>query len=87
MTGSGAAMNLQIRDPRAHQLASQLAAQRRTSLTDAVITALEAELSRTGSQAPLAERLEAIADALRAKSRGTGREMTKDEVDAMWGHS
>lgn len=79
-----AAVNLQIRDPRAHKLARDLAAKRKVSLTEAVIDALEAELKRT--QMPLAERLAAIADTLQAKAMKGGRDMSKDEIDEMWGH-
>lgn len=80
-------MNLQIRDPRAHQLARQLADKRRVSLTEAVIDALEAQLEAEQSRIPLAERLKDIAARLRAKGNADGHEMTKDEIDEMWGHS
>lgn len=80
-------MNLQIRDPRAHELARKLAAKRKVSLTEAVIEALEAELERENARKPLAERLAAIANDLKAKAGEGGREMSKDEIDAMWGHS
>lgn len=78
-------MNLQIRDPRAHHLARRLAEKRHITLTEAVIEALEAQLD--SEQQPLAERLAAIAGALRAKSKSGGHEMTKDEIDEMWGHA
>lgn len=80
-------MNLQIRDPRAHQLARQLAEKRHISLTEAVIEALEAQLQQESAQTPMATRLAEIADRLHAKATAGGRDMTKDEVDAMWGHS
>ncbi len=80
-------MNLQIRDPRAHELARKLAARRKISMTDAVIEALEAELRREGEKKPLAERLTAIARELQAKAGKGGREMSKEEIDVMWGHS
>lgn len=80
-------MNLQIRDPRAHELARQLAEKRRVSLTEAVIDALEAQLRAEQSRTPLAERLKGIAGRLRAKGNAGGHEMTKDEIDEMWGHS
>lgn len=79
-------MNLQIRDPRAHELARRLAERRKTSMTEAVIAALEAELERESTRKPLAERVAAIADSLIAKAGPSGRDMTKDEIDAMWGH-
>lgn len=80
-------MNLQIRDPRAHELARRLAEKRKVSMTEAVIEALEAELRRESDRTPLANRLALIADELKAKAGQGGREMTKDEIDAMWGHS
>lgn len=79
-------MNLQIRNPRAHELARKLAAARKTSITDAVIEALEAELARESERRPLPERLAAIARALREKGTKGGRDLEKDEVDRMWGH-
>lgn len=79
-------MNLQIRDPRAHELAQKLAEKRGVSMTEAVIDALEAQLERGADEKPLAERLAEIADRLKAQSPGGGRDMTKDEIDEMWGH-
>lgn len=79
-------MNLQIRNPKAYDLARKLAAQRKSSITDAVISALEAELQREREEKPLKERLRAIVDDLWAHRQPGGRDMTKDEIDAMWGH-
>ena len=80
-------VNLQIRHPRARELARELAERRKTSMTEAVILALEAELRREEDKQPLAVRARALAAELRSRSTGTGRDMTKDEIDAMWGHS
>lgn len=80
-------MNLQIRDPRAHQLARQLAEKRHLSLTEAVIEALEAQLQKESARTPLADRLAEIASQLKAKAKAGGRDMSKDEIDEMWGHS
>ncbi len=80
-------MNLQIRDPRAHELAARLARRRNISMTEAVIAALEAELQRSGEALPLAGRLGQIADDLAALAKPGGRDMTREEIDAMWGHS
>lgn len=80
-------MNLQIRDPRAHELARRLAAKRKISMTEAVIEALESELKRESGRVPLANRLAAIAEDFRAKAGHGGRVMDKDEIDEMWGHS
>ncbi|MDX8439515.1 type II toxin-antitoxin system VapB family antitoxin [Mesorhizobium australafricanum] len=80
-------MNLQIRDPRARELARQLAEKRKISMTEAVIEALESELQREREQTPLAERLAVIAKELKSKAAGGGRALSKDEIDEMWGHS
>ncbi|MES0094424.1 type II toxin-antitoxin system VapB family antitoxin [Mesorhizobium sp. M0030] len=81
-------MNLQIRDPRARDLARQLAEKRKISMTEAVIEALESELQRERERVPLAERrLAAISNDLKAKAGSGGRDLTKDEIDEMWGHS
>ena len=80
-------MNLQIRDPRARDLARQLAEKRKISMTEAVIEALESELQREREQIPLSERLAAISNDLKAKAGSGGRDLTKDEIDEMWGHS
>ncbi|MDE1994570.1 MAG: type II toxin-antitoxin system VapB family antitoxin [Rhizobiaceae bacterium] len=79
-------MNLQIRDPRAHELASQLAERKKISMTEAVISALEAELQRSEATVPLADRLALIAKDLAAQAKPGGHDMTKDDIDAMWGH-
>lgn len=80
-------MNLQIRDRRAHDLARRLAERDNTTMTEAVITALQNELGREPPQdASLAFRFEELAQRLRSMSPGGGRVMTKDEIDQMWGH-
>ncbi|MFN3549291.1 MAG: type II toxin-antitoxin system VapB family antitoxin [Mesorhizobium sp.] len=79
-------MNLQIRHPRARALARELAERRKTSMTEAVILALEAELRREAERKPLADRAKSLAAELRSRSTGTGRDMSRDEIDAMWGH-
>jgi len=79
-------MNLQIRNPRAHELARELAKRRSVSITAAVIEALETELARTKKERPLAERVRPIVDRLLKEAKPGGRDLTKDEIDAMWGH-
>ncbi|CCV08606.1 conserved hypothetical protein [Mesorhizobium metallidurans STM 2683] len=80
-------MNLQIRDPRARELAERLAAKRKISMTEAVIEALESELRRESERIPLAERLALIANDFKARAGQGGRALSKDEIDEMWGHS
>lgn len=79
-------MNLQIRNPKAHELAQQLAARRKTSITDAVIGALEAELERAKGEKPLRERARPIIERMLREAKPGGRDLTKEEIDRMWGH-
>lgn len=79
-------MNLHIRDKRAQELAQRLAEKRKTSVTEAVITALENELGRDAPEPSLQERVAKLVDDLHRRSPGGGRQMTKDEIDEMWGH-
>jgi len=80
-------MYLQIRNPRARELARKIAQQRQVSMTEAVVKALETEYRRVAARQPLAERLDAIADGLALIAKPGGREMTKEDIDAMWGHA
>lgn len=79
-------MNLQIRDPRAHELARRLAKKQKTTMTEAVIAALEAQLAGHRDRPPLDERLGAIARDLKVRSTAPGSAMSKEEIDRMWGH-
>jgi antitoxin VapB len=79
-------MNLQIRDPRARALAKRIAERRKISMTEAVIEALDAEVQRLSAGLPLAERLDAIAHELARLAQQGGRDMSQDEIDAIWGH-
>jgi antitoxin VapB len=76
---------LTIRDPRAAKLARRLAEVRKTTMTEAVITALEHELRRERDAKPLAARLDALARKAKAMAGPGAREMTKDEIDALSG--
>lgn len=78
-------MALHIRDDRAAKLAKKLAARRGTTMTRAVVEALEGALAREAR--PLAERLDEIARAAeRLGNRARGRTPTKQEIDALWGN-
>jgi antitoxin VapB len=79
-------MTLQIRDERARQLAQKLARMRKVTMTEAVIQALEAELRRDAEKQPLADRIAGIAASLAAEAGPNRRTMSKEEIDAMWGH-
>ena len=77
---------LNVRDPRAAALAKTLGRMRGQSMTEATIYALETAIRQEQERSPLAERLAVIARDLAAKAGPNGREMTRDEIDAMWGH-
>jgi hypothetical protein len=79
-------MALHIRDDRAAKLARRLADRNGISMTEAVITALEAALVR--AERPLPERLaEIAADARRLADPRRQRAAGKRDVDALWGSS
>ena len=76
---------LNVRDPRAAALAETLGRMRGQTMTEATIYALEAAIRQEKARTPLAERFAAIAGDLRAKAGPNGREMSREEIDAMWG--
>ena len=78
-------MTLQIRNPRVELLARRLAAMRQTSLTGAVLEALENEIKRGGARMTFEERnagVMAMADALGASDPAFDMKSFSDE---MWG--
>jgi antitoxin VapB len=78
-------MTLQIRNPRAEILARRLAEMRRTTMTGAVIQALENEIKRGSAQMSFEERnarVMAMADALGASDPAFDMKAYTDE---MWG--
>jgi antitoxin VapB len=78
-------MALHIRDERALKLAKKLAARRGTTMTQAVVDALQGALAREGR--PLRERIAEIADELdRLGNRARGHAPTKQEIDELWGN-
>jgi antitoxin VapB len=76
---------LSIRDPRAARLAKELATKRKTTMTQAIVEALEHELDRERDATPLAERLRKIAQKAAVIAGPNGRAMSKDDIDALWG--
>jgi antitoxin VapB len=76
---------LTIRDPRAAALARQLAKARHTTMTQAVVTALENELRQDRETAPLHVRLRALGEKAKAMAGPRAREMTRDEIDELSG--
>ncbi len=78
-------MALHIRDDRAASLARRLAKRRGTTMTRAVVEALEGALAR--EERPLTDRIADIAAELdRLGDRKRGRVVTKQEIDELWGN-
>jgi antitoxin VapB len=78
-------MGISIRDPEAGRLARELAALRKTTMTEAIVQALRSELKRERDKRPLRERLAELAARARASAGPNPREVTKEDIDAMWG--
>ena len=78
-------MGISIRDPEVGALARELARLRKTNMTEAIAHALKAELRRERAKRPLVERLEALADQTVAMAGPNPREVTKEEIDDLWG--
>ena len=75
---------LQIRNRRVVELAAKLAAVRRSTKTEAVLSALENELARVEREKSLAERLEPLQERI-AKWPSTGLEADKAFFDDLSG--
>ncbi len=78
-------MGISIRDPEVGELARELARLRKTNMTEAIGHALREALRRERDKRPLAERLDELAEKLKAEAGPNAREVTKDEIDALWG--
>jgi antitoxin VapB len=78
-------MGISIRDPEVGKLARELASLRKTNMTEAIAHALRSELKRERDKRPLAERLEGLVARARAEAGPNPRDVTKEDIDAMWG--
>jgi antitoxin VapB len=78
-------MSISIRDREVGELARELARLRKTNMTEAIAHALRTELERERDKRPLADRLAELAAELKAEAGPNPREVTKEEIDAMWG--
>lgn len=76
---------LNIRDPRAAELARWLAESRGATMTQVVIQALEQEVQREKQASPLSDRLSNLARKAAALAGPKARAMTQDEIDALSG--
>jgi antitoxin VapB len=78
-------MGISIRDREVGELARELARLRKTNMTEAIVHALRTELERERDKRPLADRLAELAAELKAEAGPNPREVTKEDIDAMWG--
>jgi antitoxin VapB len=78
-------MSISIRDGEVGELARELARLRKTNMTEAIAQALRTELERERDKRPLADRLAELAAELKAEAGPNPREVTKEDIDAMWG--
>jgi antitoxin VapB len=76
-------MGISIRNPEVRRLALELAALRKTNMTEAIAHALQEQLRRDSR--PLTERLEDLARETMAMAGPNPREVTKEEIDELWG--
>jgi antitoxin VapB len=79
-------MGISIRDAEVGELARELAKLRKTNMTEAIAHALRSELKRERDKRPLRERLEELARETMAMAGPNPREVSKEELDDLWGH-
>lgn len=79
-------MTLQIRDERADRMARELANRLHTTKTDVVIRSLEEMLKVENSKLTVQDHIKRIAEEFHRRSPGNGQDLTKDEIDSLWGH-
>ena len=65
---------------------AKLANLRKTNMTEAIAHALRSELKRERDKRPLRERLEELARETQAMAGPNPRDVTKEEIDELWGH-
>jgi antitoxin VapB len=78
-------MGISIRDPKVGELARTLARLRGTNMTEAIAHALSEEVRREREKHPLVERLRLLAEETAAMAGPNRREVTKEEIDDLWG--
>ncbi len=79
-------MNLQIRDPRARDMARQLARRNGTTMTEAVVEALDFRLKHAEPKLSLIALAATLRHELKRRATGVGRMIDDAEVDELWGH-
>jgi hypothetical protein len=78
-------MALSIRSPRVKELASALAKKRNMTMTQVILLAL-VKTKKIDQIERLRDINRKIANDFNATGKDTGRTMTKEEIDRMWGH-
>jgi hypothetical protein len=78
-------MGISIRDREVGELARELARLRKTNMTEAIAHALRSELKRERDKRSVRERLAELARETIAMAGPNPREVTKDEIDDLWG--
>ncbi len=78
-------MIIRVRNPDVAKLAHELARLRGTDVAEAILHALRTELKREREKRPLEERLEELANETLAMAGRNAREVTKEEIDDLWG--
>jgi len=78
-------MGIRIRRPAVGELARELARLRGTNMTEAIAHALKEEVKREREKQPLEEQLRRLAEETVAMAGPNPREVTKDEIDDLWG--
>ena len=80
-------MTLQIRNERVNRMARELADRWHTTKTDAVMRSLEQMLKTEDRELTVQDHIKHIAEELKRRSPGRGRDLTKEEIDVLWGHN
>jgi antitoxin VapB len=78
-------MGLSIRSGEVATLARELARRRRSNMTEAIAHALRSELARTPKKPTVSDIVDDLAAEFDALAGPNRREVTKDEIDEMWG--
>jgi antitoxin VapB len=77
-------MGLTIRDPRAAELAREIAVRKGTTMTAVVIDLLERETKALESELTISQKLRLLSEKALAMAGPNRKEMTKEDIDALW---
>jgi antitoxin VapB len=77
-------MGLTIRDPRAAELAREIANRKGMTMTAVVINLLEREAKALESELTISQKLRLLSEQALAMAGPNRKEMTKEDIDALW---